>query len=137
MVAVAPVTRQKHVIIGTGPVGAALARVLREAGRSVVAVPANEYGSDPLEATVIRGDATDFEFAVGVCEGAEIIYLCLTGPPGEWATDFPPVVENLIEVASVVGARLVHWDLAHVYGPPGTPLTTHSRIRRDLDPPTR
>ncbi len=116
------VARGRHVIFGTGPVGAVLARVLHETGRTVVAVPVNEYGSDPLQATVMRGDATDFEFALRACEGAEAIYLGLNGPASEWEAQFPPVVDNVIEVAAAVGARLVHWDLAHMYGPTRDPI---------------
>ena len=116
------VARGRHVVFGTGPVGSALARILRESGRTVVSVPVNEYGSDPVEATVIRGDATDFEFALRVCQGAEAIYLCLCGPASKWEEMFPPVVDNVIDVAAEVGARLVHWDLAHMYGPTRDPI---------------
>ena len=116
------VARGRHVVFGTGPVGAVLARVLHETGRTVVSVPVNEYGSDPIQATVMRGDAADFEFARRACEGAEAIYLCLNGPADEWEAQFPPVVDNAIEVAAAVGARLVHWDLAHMYGPTRDPI---------------
>jgi nucleoside-diphosphate-sugar epimerase len=116
------VARGRHVVFGTGPVGAALARALHDSGRTVVAVPVNEYGSDPNDATVIRGDATDFEFASRACEGAQVIYLCLNGPPNEWKTMFPPVVDNVTKVAAALGARLVHWDLAHMYGPATGPI---------------
>ena len=116
------VARGRHVVFGTGPVGAALARALHETGRTVVAIPVNEYGSDPMQATVIRGDAAEFEFALRVCEGADAIYLCLNGPANEWEVQFPPVVDNVIEVAAATGARLVHWDLAHMYGPTRDPI---------------
>ncbi len=36
------VARGRHVIFGTGPVGAVLARALHATGRTVVAVPVNE-----------------------------------------------------------------------------------------------
>lgn len=117
------VARGRHVIFGTGPVGVALARVLEQSGRTVVSIPTNEYGSDPPNSTVMRGDPTDFEFALRACVGAEVIYTCLNGPPDEWKTLFPPVIDNVIKVAEATGAKLVHWDLAHMYGPTREPIT--------------
>jgi hypothetical protein len=102
------VARGEHVIFGTGPVGVALARVLQQTSRSVLAVPVNEYGSDPFNTTVMRGDPTDFKFALRACAGADVIYTCLNGPADEWGTEFPPIIENVINVAEAVGARLVH-----------------------------
>lgn len=116
------VARGRHVIFGTGPVGVALARALEQSGRTVVSVPVNEYGSDPFGIAVMRGDATDFEFAMRACQGASVIYSCLNGPVKEWDSQFPPVVDNLIRIASETGAKLVHWDLAHMYGPTRDPI---------------
>ncbi len=121
------VARGRHVIFGTGPVGAALAHVLEQSGRTVISIPVNEYGSDPIGTTVLRDDPTDFEFARRVCEGAEVIYSCLNGPPKEWKFLFPPVIDNIIKVAEATGARLVHWDLAHMYGPTRDPITEATR----------
>lgn len=117
------VARGKHVIFGTGPVGVALARVLEESGRNVVSVPVNEYGSDPTGSAVLRGDPTDYEFGLRACAGAEVIYTCLNGPPDEWEAEFPPVIDNLVRVAEATGAKLVHWDLAHMYGASRDPVT--------------
>jgi nucleoside-diphosphate-sugar epimerase len=103
--------------------GAALARALQESGRTVLSVPVNEYGSDPVNTTVMRGDPTDFEFALRACDGAEVIYTCLNGPAKDWKAQFPPVIDNLIKVAEATGAKLVHWDLAHMYGPTREPIT--------------
>ncbi len=57
-----------------------------------------------------------------MCEGAETVYLCLNGPASEWKTLFPPVVDNVIKVVAALGVRLVHWDLAHMYGPTRDPI---------------
>ena len=72
---------------------------------------------------IMRSDPTDFEFVLRACDGAEVIYSCLNGPAKEWKTQFPPVIDNLIEVAEATGAKLVHWDLAHMYGPTREPIT--------------
>lgn len=117
------VARGRHVIFGTGPVGVALAHALEESGRTVISIPVNEYGSDPFGTTVMRGDPTDFEFALRACDGAEVIYSCLNAPTNEWQSQFPPVIDNLIKVAETTGAKLVHWDLAHMYGPTRDPIT--------------
>jgi nucleoside-diphosphate-sugar epimerase len=117
------VARGRHVIFGTGPVGVALAHALVQSGRTVISIPVNEYGSDPVDSTVMRGDPTDFEFALRACVGAEVIYTCLNGPPSQWKAMFPPVIDTVIKVAAETGAKLVHWDLAHMYGPTREPIT--------------
>jgi len=117
------VARGRHVIFGTGPVGVALAHALQESGRTVISVPVNEYGSDPYGIDAMRGDPTDFEFALRACAGAVAIYSCLNGPADEWKSQFPPIVENLINVAEATGAKLVHWDLAHMYEKTREPIT--------------
>jgi hypothetical protein len=71
----------------------------------------------------MRGDPTDFEFARRACDGAEVIYTCLNGPADEWGIQFPPIIDNLIDVAEATGAKLVHWDIAHMYGPTRDPIT--------------
>ena len=117
------VARGRHVIFGTGPVGAALVHALEQSGRSVISVPVNEYGSDPYGIAIMRGDPTDIEFVLRACSGAEVIYSCLNGPSNEWKSIFPPVVDTLIEAARTTGARLVNWDLAHMYGATREPIT--------------
>lgn len=72
--------RGRHVIFGTGPVGTALTRALQESGPTVVSIPVKEYGSDPVNTTIMRGDPIDFEFALRACDGAEVIYTCINGP---------------------------------------------------------
>ncbi|MDA1278839.1 MAG: NAD-dependent epimerase/dehydratase family protein [Chloroflexi bacterium] len=128
------VARGRHVVFGTGPVGVALARLLRGTGRSVVAVPVNEYGSDPVDTDVVRGDPTDYEFVSRICEGAEVVYLCLNGPPAEWHLQFPPVVDNVIKVTAAVGTRLILWDLAHMYGPTYAPVSESTPNTARSDP---
>jgi nucleoside-diphosphate-sugar epimerase len=117
------VAKGRHVIFGTGPVGAALAHALQDSGRTVISIPVNEYGSDPTNTTIMRGDPTDFEFALRACDGAEVIYTCLNGPADEWHDQFPQIIDNVINVAAATGARLVHWDLAHMYGSTQEPIT--------------
>jgi nucleoside-diphosphate-sugar epimerase len=128
------VARGRHVIFGTGPVGVALAHALERTGKSVIVIPVNEYGSDPFDVSVMRGDPTDFEFALRACSGAEVIYTCLNGPANEWNSTFPPVLDNVIKVAEVTGAKLVHWDLAHMYGPNRDPITEATRNSAKSDP---
>ena len=128
------VARGRHVIFGTGPVGAALAHALEKSGRSVISVPVNEYGSDPYGITIMRGDPTDLEFVLRACSGAEVIYSCLNGPANEWKSTFPPIVDTLIDAARTTGAKLVHWDLAHMYGTTREPITESNPNSAKTDP---
>ena len=54
------VARGRHAIFGTGSVGTALARALQESGRTVVSIPVNKYGSDPVNTTIMRGESDRF-----------------------------------------------------------------------------
>jgi hypothetical protein len=57
------------------------ARALQDSGRTVVPILINEYGYDRFNTTLMRGDPTDFERRA--CEGADVIYACLSGPADE------------------------------------------------------
>ena len=116
------VARNKQVVFGTGPVGSSVARLLQSAGHEVLAIPTSEYGSDPKGVKVYHGDPADFEFVLTACADASAIFLCLNGPPSQWAEMYPPVVDNAIRVAASTGAKLIHWDLAHVYGATREPI---------------
>jgi nucleoside-diphosphate-sugar epimerase len=116
------VARKKQVVFGTGPVGSSIARLLQSSGYEVIAVPTSEYGSDPQGVHIFRGDPANFEFVLDACADASAIFLCLNGPPSQWAEMYPPIVDNAIQVAARTGAKLIHWDLAHVYGPTREPI---------------
>jgi len=117
------VARGRHVIFGTGPVVAALAHAMEQSVRSVISIPVNEYGSDPYGIAIMRGDRTDLEFARKACSGAEAIYSCLNGPINDWKSTYESIVDTLIESARTTFAKLVHWDLAHIYGATCEPIT--------------
>ena len=111
-------------ILGAGPLGAAIASLLRDAGaestlHSVMGNRAYDMpGTSPPEL-----DGLDVDGMSEVCEGAEVIYLCLNAHYVDWYELFRPRLEAAIEVAARVGAKLVYHDSVYVYGKTNSALT--------------
>ncbi|MDH3607281.1 MAG: NAD(P)H-binding protein, partial [Acidimicrobiia bacterium] len=114
----------KHVVFGTGPIGATLADQLATAGHKVTAV--NRSGKAPTGGGVelISGDAGDAAFATSVSEGADAIYQVLNPPYTQWPELFPDLQASLLKAARTTGAKLVTLENMYGYGPTGgKPLT--------------
>ncbi|MCW2737527.1 NAD-dependent epimerase/dehydratase family protein [Nocardioides sp.] len=108
----------RHVVFGTGQVGRPLVEQLVAAGHDVVAVNRDGRGTFP-GATVVAGDAADPDFALHVCEGADVVYFCLNAMSYDrWSEEFPPLQRGVLAGAAGAGARLVVLDNLYAYGPP-------------------
>lgn len=113
----------RHVVFGTGQVGHPLVETLSAAGHQVVAV--NRTGRGGFDnAEVVAGDATDTDFTVRICRGAQSVYFCLNPVNyAAWAEEFPPLQRGVLAGAEAAGARLVVLDNLYSYGPTaGRPL---------------
>lgn len=107
-----------HVVFGTGQVGHPLVEQLVARGYAVVAVNRKGNGDFP-GATVVGGDATDPAFTTTVCEGADVVYICLNAMHYErWSEEFPPLQRGVLAGATRAGSRLVVLDNLYAYGPP-------------------
>ena len=115
---------RKHVVLGAGPLGVALGRILRGDGSdasvfSIMGNPAYDMvGTSPL--TV---DGAESSALAEVCKGADVIYLCLNAHYVDWYDLFPPRLEAAINAAGATGATLVYHDNVYMYGPSSSPLT--------------
>lgn len=115
---------RKHVVLGAGPLGASLTRLLVEAGNDAHLVSImNNPAYDMPEKRLRVVDGADAMQVRQVCEGADVIYLCLNAHYVDWYALFPPRLEAAIEAAASVGAKLVYHDSTYVYGPESVPLT--------------
>ena len=84
----------RHVIIGSGPVGRATAAALRERGAEVVL--ASRSGRQDTAAV----DATDPEALTRLTEGAVALYNCVNPPSYDvWPQVWPPVAAGLLAAA--------------------------------------
>ena len=112
-----------HVVLGTGPLGLAVVRALRDRGESVRAVNRSGDAPVPSEVAVAQADLSDSERARVACRDASVVYFCVQPPYADWPALFPPLLENTIDAAADAGARLVVGDNCYMYGPVDRPLT--------------
>lgn len=105
----------RHVIIGAGTIGSALAARLAGAGKEVTVVSRRGTvpGATGIEAVALdAGDATGLR---AVAAGADVLYNC-ANPTSylHWARDWPPLAASALAAATDSGAVLV--TLSNLYG---------------------
>lgn len=111
-------TRPLHTILGAnGAVGRALSRELATLPvrvRQVARTPVREHPDDDLLAADLL-DATATDRAVA---GSDVVYL-LAGLPYEtatWVSQWPRVMQHVLDACARHGARLVFFDNVYAYG---------------------
>ncbi|HEY3504499.1 MAG TPA: NAD-dependent epimerase/dehydratase family protein [Actinocatenispora sp.] len=128
-----------HVIVGSGPVGTATARVLLDRDESVRVVTRSGAGTAGTERVV--ADATDVDRLADLTEGADALYNCANPLYHRWLTDWPPLAASLLTAAQRTGAVLATASNLYGYGPvrgpitPDTPLAARQpklRVRADM-----
>ena len=112
-----------HVVLGTGPLGLAVIRTLRDRDEQVRAV--NRSGVAPLsdDVAITQADLNETDQAMEACTDATVVYFCVQPPYTDWPALFPPLLGNTIDAAADANARLVVGDNCYMYGPTDTPLT--------------
>lgn len=114
---------ETHVVLGTGPLGLAVVRTLRDRGGRVRAVNRSGDAPVPDEVAVAQADLSESERAREVCADASVVYFCVQPSYSDWPALFPPLLENTLDAAADAGARLVIGDNCYMYGPVDRPLT--------------
>ena len=111
----------RHLIVGAGPVGSAVARELLDRGEQVTVV--TRRGTAVGGATAVAADATDATRLGELAAGATAIYNCVNPQYHRWAEDWPPVANALLSTAESSGAVLATTANLYVYGPVDRPMT--------------
>jgi nucleoside-diphosphate-sugar epimerase len=121
-----------HVVYGSGPVGTAVVEILLAQGKPVRVVTRSGARKHlPVQAEVVRGDATDPVDAQRVCAHASHVYNC-TNPVDyhRWPEQFPPLQRGVLEGAAANGAKLIVMENLYMYGPhSGVPMTEDLPMR--------
>lgn len=113
-----------HVIVGAGPVGSSLARILAGDGEPVIVVTrsGSELGGDGIRS--IAADASEPEALTRIASGAAAIYNCANpGSYTQWERLWPPLGSALLTAAESTGAVLVTMSNLYGYGPVTEPMT--------------
>lgn len=115
---------------------------LQARGERVRAVSRSGANHLPEEIEQVRGDASDTDVVRQACDGATVVYNCVSAPYSKWGELFPPIWSAITEGAARAGARLVVTDNVYMYGDVGeTPMmedlpyaasTRKGRIRAKL-----
>ena len=119
----------RHVVLGAGPIGMSIGERLRDDHDVAIYSIMGTGAYDMLGTSVEAVDGTDPTELGRVCDGADVVYLCLNAHYVEWAELFPPRLEAAITAAERVGAKLVYHDTVYVYGPADGPLTESTALR--------
>jgi nucleoside-diphosphate-sugar epimerase len=106
-----------HIVIGAGPIGTGVARILAGQGRRVRIVTRSGSGPADIEAERIAADAADAEAMARLAGGAAAIYNCANPPYHRWPAQWPPIAASLLAAAERGGAVLVTMSNLYGYGP--------------------
>lgn len=123
-------SRAPHVIVGAGPVGSSLARILADDGEPVVVITrsGSTPGGDGI--TSIAADASDPQALTRAAAGAAVIYNCANpGSYTQWERLWPPLASALLAAAESTGAVLVTMSNLYGYGPVTVPMTAQMPLR--------
>jgi nucleoside-diphosphate-sugar epimerase len=113
-----------HLVVGAGPVGAALAQRLSQAGRTVRVVTRSGSGPDLPRVQRLALDATDEAALAAAARGVGVVYNCANpGPYPEWERGWPPLAKSVLHAAETSGAVLVTLGNLYGYGPVAGPMT--------------
>ncbi|GAA3910333.1 NAD-dependent epimerase/dehydratase family protein [Actinoplanes auranticolor] len=119
----------KHVIVGSGPVGSSVARLLAERGESVRIVTRSGTGPEHPLIERISADATDADRLTGLTRDAATLYNCANPKYTQWEALWPPLAGAMLTAAQRTGAVLAITGNLYVYGPvPGGRMTEDSPL---------
>lgn len=119
-----PASDARHVIVGAGPVGTALARRLSGAGESVRVITRSgrDFGIAGVEPVAV--DASDAEALTAAVRGGEVLYNCANpGAYPAWEREWPPLAAAILTAAERSGTVLVTASNLYGYGRVSGPMT--------------
>lgn len=107
----------KHVIIGAGPIGANVARLLVEEGEPVRVITRSGSGPEHPLIERIAADASDARRLIELAAGAEVIYNCANPKYTQWQRLWFPMNDAMIAAAKAAGAVYAITGNLYGYGP--------------------
>ncbi|MFI5890505.1 NAD-dependent epimerase [Actinoplanes sp. NPDC051513] len=106
-----------HVIIGSGPIGSAVAGLLVDRGDTVTMVTRSGRGPSHPQITLAAADASDARRLTTLAEGAETVFNCANPKYTQWEKLWFPMNDAMIAAAKATDAVYVITGNLYVYGP--------------------
>ena len=128
----------KHVVLGTGAIGRAVAEELIKRGESIRLVNrSGKMNEAPAGAEVVASDLYDPARVREVTRGAKVVYQASQPRYNAWPEKFPPLQKSIIDGLTGSGAKLVLIENVYMYGEnhdkpmtEDTPFNAHTRKGR-------
>ena len=119
----------KHVVVGAGPIGSAVARRLADEGASVRIVTRSGGGPEHPLIERVAADAADAGRLGELTMGADVLYNCANPRYTAWERDWPPLSAAMITAARRAGAVYAITGNLYGYGPvPGGVMTEQTPL---------
>lgn len=132
----------KHLVVGSGPVGRALASVLAARGDDVVLASRSGSGPDVDGVRRLAVDAADPVALTAAAKGMDAIHNCVNPPNyAKWPELWPPIARALLAAAEQTGAVLATVSNLYAYGQvdgpmvagmPDSPAEGKGRVRAEM-----
>ena len=112
-----------HLVIGAGPVGSEVARLLAGDGHDVVVVTRHGSGPNLAGVRLVAADAASVDALLAAAPEAAAIYNCANPAYHRWAQDWPPLADAMLSYAERTGAVLAICSNLYGYGPVDGPMS--------------
>ncbi len=112
-----------HLVIGAGPVGSEVARLLAGDGHDVVVVTRHGSGPNLAGVRLVAADAASVDALLAAAPEAAAIYNCANPAYHRWAQDWPPLAAAMLSYAERTGAVLAICSNLYGYGPVDGPMS--------------
>ena len=133
----------KHVVLGASRgSGLAVLKELLNLGYNAIGVSSSGIVPKGIPSNnFAKADATNLDELLKVCQGATHIYNNLNVEYSHWTATLPIFTNNVIEVASQTGAKVIYLDNLYCYGPvdesmvetmPNKATDTKGKLRRQI-----
>lgn len=112
-----------QLVIGAGPVGSEVARLLAGDGHDVVVVTRHGSGPNLTGVRLVAADAASVYALLAAAPEATAIYNCANPAYHRWAQDWPPLAAAMLSYAERTGAVLAICSNLYGYGPVDGPMS--------------